>query len=211
MNLANFEIIRDLDKRFLRNCIAQESLVRISQANFLSKALVEQSQVPDSKPSWQHFSSKKHALNFYKQRFVGSYEQKLQPFFVVLVAYALTWGTTTNSIQVPAQNDPNDNKMIMDKIGHFLGAQASVLLMIIVLISCSGFIEVLDKLLEQFMVILIKGKEIGFLFDFLSPINGSWILFKKTKNWNKVLGFRLKNKSISHRCLLNFMCLVTYP
>ena len=53
-------------------------------------------------------------------------------FFVVLLAYALTWGTTTNTIEVQVLNDQNDNKMIMRKISLFLGALASVLLMIIV-------------------------------------------------------------------------------
>lgn len=54
-------------------------------------------------------------------------------FFVVLLAYSLTWGMTINTIEVPPLNDPNDNiRKIMGKISLFLGALASILLMIIV-------------------------------------------------------------------------------
>ena len=59
----------------------------------------------------------------------------IQTFFVVLLAYGLSWATTTNSIEAQALNDPNDNherQLIMSKISLFFGALASALLMIMV-------------------------------------------------------------------------------
>ena len=56
-------------------------------------------------------------------------------FFVVLLAYALSLLTTTDTLEVPALDDPNDNnevQLLMSKISLFFGALASILLMMIV-------------------------------------------------------------------------------